>query len=95
MPFFVILALNLPYPAQPTLTNMHPNPVSSFVPAGGTIGCDLQKIIAMLNAIADDQPVTRLHISEKTAQTHLNIKAKLNAQFKYDITQFAQAFDLI
>lgn len=74
---------------------MHQNPDSSFVPAGETIGCDLQRIIAMLDAIADDQPVARLHISEKTAQTRRNIKAKLNAQSNYDITQFAQAFDLI
>lgn len=37
-----------------------------------------------------------LNISEKTVATHRrNIKNKLNAQSSYDITQFAQAFDLI
>ncbi|MDB5191132.1 MAG: response regulator containing a CheY-like receiver domain and an DNA-binding domain [Segetibacter sp.] len=37
-----------------------------------------------------------LHISEKTAKTHRrNIRAKLQAQSNYDITRFAQAFDLI
>jgi DNA-binding CsgD family transcriptional regulator len=38
----------------------------------------------------------RLHISEATASTHRrNIRNKLNAQSPYDITRFAQAFDLI
>ncbi|RPD40885.1 helix-turn-helix transcriptional regulator [Chitinophaga barathri] len=38
----------------------------------------------------------RLNISEKTVSTHRrNIKNKLNAQSTYDITRFAQAFDLI
>lgn len=38
----------------------------------------------------------KLHISETTAATHRrNIRAKLKAQTSYDITQFAQAFDLI
>jgi len=38
----------------------------------------------------------RLHISEKTASTHRrNIRSKLNAQTNYDITRFAQSFDLI
>ena len=38
----------------------------------------------------------QLHISEKTASTHRrNIRSKLNAQTNYDITRFAQAFDLI
>jgi DNA-binding CsgD family transcriptional regulator len=37
-----------------------------------------------------------LFISEQTAQTHRrNIKAKLGAASDYDITKFAQAFDLI
>jgi DNA-binding CsgD family transcriptional regulator len=37
-----------------------------------------------------------LNISEKTVSTHRrNIKNKLNAQSSYDITRFAQAFDLI
>lgn len=38
----------------------------------------------------------QLNISEKTVATHRrNIKNKLNAQSSYDITRFAQAFDLI
>lgn len=38
----------------------------------------------------------RLHISEATASTHRrNIRNKINAQTPYDITRFAQAFDLI
>ena len=37
-----------------------------------------------------------LHISEATANTHRrNIRKKINAQTPYDITRFAQAFDLI
>lgn len=39
---------------------------------------------------------TMLHISQTTAATHRrNIRSKLNAQTNYDITRFAQAFDLI
>lgn len=41
--------------------------------------------------IADD-----LHISETTANTHRrNIRKKINAQTPYEVTRFAQAFDLI
>ncbi|WP_291911460.1 LuxR C-terminal-related transcriptional regulator [Chitinophaga sp. CB10] len=37
-----------------------------------------------------------LHISEKTVVTHRrNIKSKINAESMYDLTKFAQAFDLI
>ena len=37
-----------------------------------------------------------LHISEATANTHRrNIRSKINAQSNYDITRFAQAFNLI
>ncbi|AFD08471.1 LuxR C-terminal-related transcriptional regulator [Solitalea canadensis] len=37
-----------------------------------------------------------LHISEKTVVTHRrNLRSKLNVQTSYDITKFAQAFDLI
>lgn len=37
-----------------------------------------------------------LHISEKTVVTHRrNLRSKLNVQTTYDITRFAQAFDLI
>jgi DNA-binding CsgD family transcriptional regulator len=38
----------------------------------------------------------KLHISESTANTHRrNIRSKINAQNNYDVTRFAQAFDLI
>ncbi|UKJ07530.1 LuxR C-terminal-related transcriptional regulator [Solitalea lacus] len=38
----------------------------------------------------------QLHISEKTVVTHRrNIRTKLDIQSSYDITKFAQAFDLI
>lgn len=38
----------------------------------------------------------QLHISEATANTHRrNIRTKINAQSNYDVTKFAQAFDLI
>ncbi len=38
----------------------------------------------------------QLHISQTTAATHRrNIRSKINAQTNYDITRFAQAFDLI
>jgi DNA-binding CsgD family transcriptional regulator len=38
----------------------------------------------------------KLHISEATANTHRrNVRRKINAQNNYDITRFAQAFDLI
>ena len=38
----------------------------------------------------------KIYISEKTARTHRrNINRKLNVESRYDITRFAQAFDLI
>ncbi len=38
----------------------------------------------------------KLHISEATANTHRrNVRSKINAQSNYDITRFAQAFNLI
>jgi len=38
----------------------------------------------------------KLHISEATANTHRrNIRSKINADSPYDVTRFAQAFDLI
>ncbi len=38
----------------------------------------------------------QLYISEKTAKTHrMNIRKKLQAESNYDITRYAQAFDLI
>lgn len=43
-----------------------------------------------------EQIATALHISEMTVSTHRrNIKAKIGAQTPYDITRFAQAFDMI
>lgn len=43
-----------------------------------------------------EQIADALHISELTVLTHRrNIKAKINAQSAYDITRFAQAFDMI
>jgi DNA-binding CsgD family transcriptional regulator len=43
-----------------------------------------------------EQIATALHISEMTVSTHRrNIKAKIGAQSSYDITRFAQAFDMI
>lgn len=42
------------------------------------------------------QIAEQLHIAENTASTHRkNIRKKLNLQSTYDITRFAQAFDLI
>ena len=38
----------------------------------------------------------KLHISEATASTHRrNIRIIIKAETSYDITRFAQAFDLI
>jgi len=43
-----------------------------------------------------EEIASTLHISEMTVSTHRrNIKAKISAQTPYDITRFAQAFDLI
>lgn len=50
----------------------------------------------MATGLSSAQIAKKLHISEMTASTHRrNIKRKLNAQSNYDITRFAQAFDLI
>lgn len=56
--------------------------------------------IEILRLIALGQNSTEiaasLHISEKTVVTHRrNLRSKLNVQTTYDITKFAQAFDLI
>lgn len=45
---------------------------------------------------SSSQIAKHLYISEMTVSTHRrNIKRKLNAESNYDITRFAQAFDLI
>ena len=50
----------------------------------------------MAKGLTSVQIATKLHISEMTARTHRkNIRKKLNVESKYDITQFAHAFDLI
>lgn len=50
----------------------------------------------MATGQSSKQIAQTLFISEQTAQTHRrNIKAKLGAATDYDITKFAQAFDLI
>lgn len=55
---------------------------------------EILKLMALgLNSV---EIAGKLHISEKTASTHRrNIRGKLNATTNYDITRFAQAFDLI
>ena len=55
---------------------------------------EILRMIAM--GLSSIQMARKLHISEMTASTHRrNVKNKLNAQNNYDITRFAQAFDLI
>jgi DNA-binding CsgD family transcriptional regulator len=55
---------------------------------------EILKLMAM--GLSSAQMAKKLHISEMTATTHRrNIKSKLNAETNYDITKFAQAFDLI
>lgn len=57
-----------------------------------------EKQILRLMALGDNSVVIaeKLHISEKTVTTHRrNIRSKIKAESKYDITKFAQAFDLI
>lgn len=57
-----------------------------------------EKEILQLMALGknSEQIATALHISEMTVSTHRrNIKAKIGAQSSYDITRFAQAFDMI
>lgn len=50
----------------------------------------------MALGVNSNEIAEKLHISEATASTHRrNIRNKLNAQTPYDITKFAQAFDLI
>jgi DNA-binding CsgD family transcriptional regulator len=57
-----------------------------------------EKEILRLMAMGDSsvQMAKKLHISETTAATHRkNIKRKLKIENNYDITRFAQAFDLV
>ena len=57
-----------------------------------------EKVILKMMALGlnSGEMAEQLHISQTTASTHRrNIKAKLKAQTSYDITKFAQAFDLI
>ncbi|MFB6455542.1 LuxR C-terminal-related transcriptional regulator [Chitinophaga sp. Hz27] len=57
-----------------------------------------EKEILRLTALGHSagEMARELHISEKTVVTHRrNIKSKINADSLYDLTKFAQAFDLI
>ena len=55
---------------------------------------EILKLMAL--GLSSAQMAKKLHISGMTAATHRrNIKNKLKAQNNYDITKFAQAFDLI
>jgi DNA-binding CsgD family transcriptional regulator len=55
---------------------------------------EILKMMALGNSSAE--MAEKLHIAETTASTHRrNIKRKLHVENNYDITRFAQAFDLI
>jgi len=55
---------------------------------------EILRLLALGNSSIDI--AEKLTISEKTAKTHRkNIRRKLNVENNYDITRFAQAFDLI
>ncbi len=57
-----------------------------------------EKEILRLMALGESSAhiAAQLYISEKTAKTHRkNIRKKLQAENNYDITRYAQAFDLI
>lgn len=57
-----------------------------------------EKEILRLMALGESSAhiAAQLYISEKTAKTHRkNIRKKLQAESNYDITRYAQAFDLI
>ena len=55
---------------------------------------EILKLIAMGLSSADI--AVQLHLSEATVNTHRkNVKSKLNAKTNYEITRFAQAFDLV
>ncbi len=55
---------------------------------------EILKLMAL--GLSTSEIAQKLHISEATASTHRrNIRFKINAQTSYDVTRFAQAFDLI
>jgi DNA-binding CsgD family transcriptional regulator len=57
-----------------------------------------EKEILKMMALGDTSAkmAKQIYISEKTAATHRkNIKRKLNIESNYDVTRFAQAFDLV
>lgn len=55
---------------------------------------EILKLMAL--GVNSTEIAEKLHISEATANTHRrNIRSKINAQTNYDITRFAQAFDMI
>jgi DNA-binding CsgD family transcriptional regulator len=55
---------------------------------------EVLKLMAL--SVNSSEIAERLHISEATANTHRrNVRSKINAQSNYDITRFAQAFNLI
>lgn len=55
---------------------------------------EILRLMAM--GVNSTEIAEKLHISEATASTHRrNIRNKINAQTPYDVTRFAQAFDLI
>jgi len=55
---------------------------------------EILKLMAL--GYSSQELAEKLHITESTANTHRrNIRSKLNAETPYDITRFAQAFDLI
>jgi DNA-binding CsgD family transcriptional regulator len=55
---------------------------------------EILRLVALGNST--NEIAEQLHISIPTAFTHRrNLKSKLKAQTNYDLTRFAQAFDLI
>jgi DNA-binding CsgD family transcriptional regulator len=55
---------------------------------------EILRLIAM--GLSSAEIASKLHLSEATVNTHRkNVKNKLNARSNYDITRFAQAFDLV
>jgi DNA-binding CsgD family transcriptional regulator len=55
---------------------------------------EILRLIAM--GLSSAEIASMLHLSEATVNTHRkNVKNKLNARSNYDITRFAQAFDLV
>jgi DNA-binding CsgD family transcriptional regulator len=55
---------------------------------------EILKLMAL--GLSSIEIAAKFHISQTTVMTHRrNIRTKLNAQNNYDVTRFAQAFDLI